>query len=76
MTSVRLCASGKCGTSSVPSPSSVAMITGRSALAAKVVLPTPATPWIRMRGGVSVVVCRSDAREIAISVPLGELADG
>ena len=37
-------ASGKCGTASVPSPSSVAMITGRSAFAAKVVLPTPATP--------------------------------
>ena len=51
ITSAKLVASGKCGTCSVPSPSSVVMNTGRSASAAKVVLPTPATPWIRMRGG-------------------------
>ena len=69
MTASKLFASGKCGTSRVPSPSSVAMITGRSELAAKVVLPTPATPWIRMRGGVREVVWQRDASEIAISVP-------
>jgi hypothetical protein len=30
-------------------------------------LPTPATPCIRMRGGVSAEVMRKDAREMAIS---------
>jgi hypothetical protein len=53
----------------MPRPSSVAITTGLSELAAKVDLPTPATPWISMGGGVSEVDCRSDASEIAISAP-------
>ena len=67
MTSSKVLASGKRGPSNVPRPSSVWTKTGFGAAAANVVLPTPATPWIRIRGADSVVVdCRIDAISMAI----------
>jgi hypothetical protein len=69
MTSSKVLASGKWGTASVPRPSSVRMNTGSGAPAAKVVLPTPCTPWIRTRGGFSAVVRFREAREMAMLSP-------
>ena len=43
------------------------MTTAFSALVANTVFPTPATPWVRIRGGDIAVVDLSEASEMAIS---------
>jgi hypothetical protein len=50
-----------------PRPSSVRTNTAFSLRDAKVDLPEPATPWIRIRGGAGAVDYIKDESEIAIS---------